>query len=136
MSRKTFRIKTLFSARCCLQNPVRIVKGIVKDIGISDDALGASPCGCSLATFDRNLNPGDGFHLTLLAPDRDLEVNAVVRKKQGVSSASGDMIYGIEFTDLAPADKKYLEDWLVAHAVEVEYPESAVPDEGPGPGGN
>lgn len=121
MTRKTFRLKTLFTARCCLPEPARITKGIVHDVGLAINTDHRNTCGCSLNLFEVNLNPGDACHMTMLLPDGDIEVNAVARRKRQ-GATPGDIIYGMEFTDLTEPDKALLEDWLVAHAREVEFP--------------
>lgn len=121
MTRKTFRLKTLFSVRCCLPEPCRIIKGIIQDIGMAVASGEHHTCGCSLNLFETDLGLGDTCHMTLLFPDADIEVNAVARRKRQ-GETPGDTIYGMEFTDLSGTDKAFIEDWLVAHAQEVEFP--------------
>ncbi|HNW93686.1 MAG TPA: PilZ domain-containing protein [bacterium] len=122
MSRKTFRIKTLFPARCCFSEPPRFVKGIIRDIGIADaNAPGLNLCGCSVSLFETALAAGDTFHMVLMLPDHDIEVAAMVCREKP-AELPGDRLYGVSFTNLTDSDRAYLEDWLVEHALEVEFP--------------
>lgn len=121
MARKTFRLSTLFSARCLLPDPPRYVNGIIHDIGIPDGDSPGLLCGGSLGLFGAQLARGATFHLCIALPERDIEVDAVICSAQA-GEKPGEMRYGIAFTNLAAADRVCLEDWLVAHALEVEFP--------------
>ncbi len=121
MARKTFRLSTLFSARCLLPDPPRYVNGIIHDIGIPDGDSPGLLCGGSLGLFGVKLTRDTTLHLRIALPDRDIEVDAVVCSVHA-GEKPGELRYGIAFINLVDDDRVCLEDWLVAHALEVEFP--------------